>query len=84
MSYCRFSDGDVYMFNAGNGIICRGCLLTEETEHGYPNQIFETVWEAHDHLLAHRKAGHVVPDAAIHQLLKEVKQDMRKGLSVVR
>ena len=31
MSYCRFSDGDVYMFeHVGGGIECCGCRLVED------------------------------------------------------
>lgn len=34
MSYCRFSDGDVYMFNHVNGFIkCCACRLTKKKRY---------------------------------------------------
>lgn len=80
MSYCRWwpNTSDVYMFPAGVGdkdvIRCCGCWLAYDPENGEvfgASVDFDTPQEALDHLLAHRKAGHLVPEDAIQRLKNE-------------
>ena len=63
MSYCRFFDGDVYMFSNGENIVCMCCSMTEkETKEGLFGKItmnrdciLDTKKEALGHLQEHRK-----------------------------
>jgi len=67
MSYCRFSDGDVYMYPSGKGIIeCCACRLP-----GGDFRLFSTKQDALDHLMWHKRAGHKVPQHAIDRLKRE-------------
>ena len=67
MSYCRLSDGDVYMFpNMNEDITCCACSLVGKSID------FPTEREALMHLMVHRKAGHTVPQYAIDRLLEEI------------
>jgi hypothetical protein len=67
MSYCRFGrDSDVYVYEAENGIECCGCRLLDVaffTAAG-PGEMLE-------HLMAHRAAGHAVPESALEELRGE-------------
>jgi hypothetical protein len=76
MSYCRFSDGDVYMYPTNKGIECCACKLTRRNaNYGlYENKLFDTEEEALAHLKEHIKAGHRVPEYAIEMLEKEMKE----------
>ncbi len=63
MSYCRFSEGDEYVYLDCSGYLtCCGCHLDPPA------------WEHHStadmlaHLDAHRAAGHDVPDGCIEGL----------------
>lgn len=67
MSYCRFSEGDVYMYPSEEGIECCLCLLAP------PWLTLQTERDALAHLLAHRAAGHTVPQHAIDRLQEELK-----------
>ena len=75
MSICRFTeDSDVYMYYSDGGIDCCGCLLhpkPADPEFWY----FKTAREAADHLLAHREAGHLVPQYAIDELIERIAED---------
>jgi len=65
MSYCRFSQtSEVYMYeNLGGGITCCFCSLNKAySVH------FSTPHDAWMHLMAHRQAGHKVPQHALDQL----------------
>lgn len=75
MSYCRFSDGDVYMLlHVMGGIQCCACRLTEiETGAWYNTISFETRTDALKHLKEHQESGHDVPDYAVERLQDEIK-----------
>lgn len=71
MSYCRFSNSDVYMFASVNGgIECCACALQKKD---ITSVNFNTEEEAINHLYEHKKAGHYVPKKAITRLKKEDK-----------
>lgn len=74
MSYCRFSDGDVYMFeHVSGGIECCGCLLQKGPEDLFGAILnFATRSQALAHLEEHRRAGHDVPEYAIARLREEL------------
>jgi hypothetical protein len=67
MSYCRFSQGDVYLFENVYGYFdCCGCKLRGMDR-------FLTRRETLAHLEEHRSAGHDVPQYAIDRLQEELK-----------
>jgi hypothetical protein len=60
MSYCRFADGDVYMFpSCDGGIECCYCTLNDRR-----NVTFDSKEDAIGHLQQHRLAGDDVPEWA--------------------
>ena len=66
MAYCRFSDGDVYIFpHVAGGFECCGCAL-HETSWGC-----ETRLEMMQHMREHKMAGHRVPYSAIERIAVE-------------
>ena len=67
MSYCRFSNGDVYLFDNGYEFECCGCRLSEEISP----VLCKTIPDAIKHLQAHRAVGHEVPDIAFDRLETE-------------
>ncbi len=68
MAYCRFSEGDVYLFATGDRWICQHCKLAPlRRTCSLPSPL-----DAIQHLLEHRKAGHAVPGRAIDRLEDEV------------
>ena len=72
MSYCRFSDGDVYMYNHVNGFIeCCACSLEPDNR----SIAIYTKTEALQHLYKHNKNGDKVPLYAIARLEKEIKEN---------
>lgn len=81
MSYCRFSNGDVYMYPTINGIECCACKLTKMKYYEkngitigmHSNVLFDTSEQAMLHLEEHIKAGHSVPKYAIERLKEEEK-----------
>jgi hypothetical protein len=86
MSYCRFSDGDVYMFaSTQGGVECCACRLTPQETYvteltlGQPQHYqmhgslnFKTEQDALAHLEHHRAAGHDVPEYALERLRREI------------
>ena len=72
MSYCRWSEGNVYMFPSGNSIICMCCSLMLGDGFDREDVILNTVQEALEHLQQHRDAGHDVPDCAFERLRAEM------------
>jgi len=64
MSYCRFSQtSEVYVYeNPRGGITCCFCSLSTESVD------LDTPHDAWMHLMAHRQAGHKVPQHALDQL----------------
>lgn len=72
MSYCRWGkDSDVYVYATeydGKWYwVCQGCELENNDGDG----IRHTAKAMAEHLLAHREAGHKVPEYAIERLHEE-------------
>lgn len=60
MSFSRFSDSDVYVFeHVGGGIECCGCWLTAGEKYGWSYNA-KTPREMLKHLERHEDAGHDV------------------------
>jgi len=77
MSYCRWGEGDVYMYgDVGDLIICCACSFNKpKDDKSFSNDNgFATPKEALQHLYAHRHAGHVVPEYAIERLKEEMEE----------
>lgn len=74
MSYARFGEGkapsDVYVIRDGvtGNMECLACKLTP------PNFTCASLDEMYQHIVAHRKAGHNVPQRAIRRLRKEMEE----------
>lgn len=68
MSYCRFGEGDVYVFHtAGSpGLECCACILSPHSRR------FVTRSEMVEHLREHESAGHSVPGDVIPNLEAEI------------
>lgn len=69
MSYCRFGEGDVYVYPSGDGFICQGCPLIPGDEEDF---VCGTRMELLEHLTAHQQRGHFVPERALDRLRKEL------------
>ena len=66
MAYCRSpSDGDIYLVGEYGYITCY-C----DNDEGYPS--FYRFSEAIDHLIAHKRKGHKVPETAFHNLIRDM------------
>lgn len=64
MSFARFSNADIYMFEAAGGWIeCCGCWLSEDIEDDTWILRLPTPREALAHLDAHEAAGHDIGGA---------------------
>ena len=75
MSYCRFSEGDVYLVKASQvHWECIACRLNEEG-----SRMFESINEVDAHLDAHVAAGHEVPTRARVRVLMESAEDIKKA-----
>ena len=74
MSYCRFSECDVYMYFHYQGFItCRGCCL------GYgEHPKFFNYQDAIDHIKEHIKDGDKVAKRAIPALVQEMEDQGNK------
>lgn len=79
MAYCRFSEGDVYLYatNAsGTEFECCWCHLATVTDADgdkWRDSItLPSRAEALAHLREHQKAGHVVPASAIARIEAEI------------
>ena len=73
MSYCRFLEGDVYMFMSVEGRIeCMCCSLKGEED---PPSTFYSRREAIKHLEAHKAKGDEVPTHAFQRLRRELLED---------
>ena len=67
MSYARFSEGDVYVWQSWTGkFICDFCSLAGAAF------VCDTRAEMLEHLQKHIDAGHSVPDRAITRLREEM------------
>lgn len=69
MSYCRFSDADVYIFESSTGGECCACPLHPEPFGSY---VFDTRTELLTHIATHREAGHYVPESVDADLRGEI------------
>ena len=68
MSYCRFADGDAYVYRSGPGsIVCCGCSLGDDFVAKNPSEMLK-------HLREHIKAGDKIPQDAIDRLLREIEE----------
>ena len=66
MSYCRFLEGDVYLYESEEGHIrCEWCFLSPDAS----SEVFHSTQAALDHIYKHITAGHKVPARAIKALL---------------
>lgn len=68
MSYCRFSEGDVYVFQttAPRALECCACIMSEHSQR------FGTRSEMIAHLREHEAAGHSIPGGVIEGLEQEI------------
>jgi hypothetical protein len=67
MSYCRFGrDSDVYVYEVEGGVECCRCGLNEGRWFRARDAA-----EMMEHLLAHRAAGHRVPEEALEELRED-------------
>ena len=72
MSYCRFSNADIYLYEDIAGYICCcACLLTESE---WVSIELYSPQEALDHVKKHREAGHNVPEYVDERLKREIEQ----------
>lgn len=70
MSYCRFSDGDVYLYaDVQGGWTCCGCSLI-----GGPSGMrhLDSAEDVLAHFQHHERAGDRVPDYAIARIKDEI------------
>lgn len=73
------SASDVYMYEHVNGFIaCQECKLGGSQDHEpgrtVPFVKLKDIAKARDHLLAHRAAGHIVPEYALAYLTEELNE----------
>lgn len=80
MAYCRFSDGDIYLYQSiGGGIFCDMCPLQPPlTSADAAANVFATYDETIAHVQKHIAAGHHVPDGVI----EELERDRDNGVSL--
>lgn len=78
MSYARWSEGDVYVYeDVSGGFTCCGCSLhpDNDKEDG-PDEVksinVKTRQEMLAHLDKHVAAGHLVPSRAVERLKREI------------
>ncbi|MBW3571377.1 MAG: hypothetical protein KY467_09740 [Gemmatimonadetes bacterium] len=68
MAYCRFGrDSDVYVYAIEGGVECCRCRLLDGRWFKAPDAA-----QMMEHLLAHRAAGHRVPESALDELRQEL------------
>lgn len=73
MSFCKYSEGDVYMIPASDGIRCFcGCS----------SSLFTTIEDAIDHIRNHRKAGDIAPYDRVIDLLQHTTIEMVDGKAI--
>lgn len=76
MSYCRFGEGDVYVFPSSldrdNGLIdCCACILQKTPDQVFGDNVVLPPAEMIEHLKAHRAAGHNVPDFVFEAIISD-------------
>lgn len=73
MSYARFSEGDLYLFeNISGGWTCQFCLLEKDNR----NHEMCSLEEVEQHLLNHIEVGHSVPDRALERVRRELEGEV--------
>lgn len=82
MSYCRFGEADVYIFEHVGGFwqCCACALLAEEGAEEFASADFATREELLEHIDKHRKAGHYVPEDVDERLKEEIANEARDSL----
>lgn len=76
MSYCRFGEGDVYMYYHIDGYFtCCGCRFVERNK---PDPEFHAYIDAIKHLITHREAGHKVLNHALKRLQEEMEEEIER------
>lgn len=78
MSFCRFSEGDVYMIPTNDGIECVCCDLFDVVE----STVLTTIDDAVEHLLLHCLAGHKAPYKEAIDMLRGTTIKMVDGRAV--
>ena len=70
MAYCRFGDGDLYVYlHVDGALTCCGCLLGRIDESGYGRSFYaKSTDEMIRHVGEHVTAGHDVPVSLIAEL----------------
>lgn len=77
MSYCRFGEGDVYLYHSsGGGFVCCECSLDSKSRW----KRFPSRRRALAHLLRHKAVGQRVPARALSRL----KAEMRRTSTLAR
>lgn len=74
MSYCRFIEGDVYMYptvSHGNEVVCC-CMCSLDAEE--PFVYLDTLEDARKHLLKHIDRGDHVPARAFMAIQEEIEE----------
>ena len=73
MSYCRFLEGDVYVFmSVGGWLECCACTLAPED---WTSREFHSTQAMLDHLYEHRAVGHDVPDYVFDDIKADDKEN---------
>ena len=80
MSYCRWSEGDVYLYpcrvrNEPEQIVCCECQLRTVADDGWRGDVYlPTRSAALAHIEEHLAAGHQVPADAVSRLRDEIER----------
>lgn len=69
MSYCRFGEGDVYLYGGADGWVCCNCHLSDEC---FADTVLPSLQEVKEHLEEHLDADHDVPDRAMQRVCREL------------
>lgn len=67
MAYCRFGQGDVFLYATGDVWVCLGCLSWQRSD-----VTLTTLSDVRRHLLHHRESGHKVPQEALNMVDHEI------------
>jgi hypothetical protein len=77
MAYCRWGDGDLYIYeDARGGLTCCGCKLQEQPPAGFDGASFNCSTRSAmiAHIDEHRAAGHEVQKGVVDALREEIAQ----------
>ena len=78
MSYCRWSEGDLYVVSS-DPLACLCCPFLDLDENGDKQDFKGTKVEMLAHLKEHREAGHAFPNWAMDRLEAEIEEEARTG-----